>query len=300
MEEILVSVIIPAYNAESTLRRALDSVLSQTYKNIEIIVVDDGSTDNTHEIIDAYDRQINSFTQLNNGASSARNQGVRLAKGGIIAFLDSDDKWHPNKLKTQVEVLNKFPEIGFCSTKLKFVSESEAINFSKIDITGPSNIRIELDFKKIFSNPYFGTPSVVITKKHFLSCGGFDESFKTAEDVDLWLRASYKKGVAIVQEPLTYVIGKADSLTQLSNFQTFKDNLKVIDKFCEKNPDFLMGNDKLITSVQAQVYTEWGSAVLTNGNHKFAAQLLLQGLKLRLKWRTVYLLLKSYLIGLKL
>jgi len=299
MEEILVSVIIPAYNAESTLKRALDSVLSQTYKNIEIIVVDDGSTDNTHEIIDAYDRLINSFTQLNSGASSARNQGVRLAKGEIIAFLDADDKWHPNKLETQVDVLNKFPEIGLCSTKLKCVSESEAIKYSESDITDPSTIRIELDFNKIFSNPYFGTPSVVMTKKHFLGCGGFDESFKTGEDVDLWLRASYKKGVAIVEETLTYVIGKDDSLTQLSNFQTYKDNLKVIDKFCENNPDFLLGNDKLIMSVQAQVYTEWGSAVLTNGNHKVAVQLLVQGLKRSLKWRTVYLLLKSYLIGLK-
>ena len=147
---MLVSVIIPAYNREKTIRRAVDSALAQTYPSIEIIVVDDGSRDHTAEILLEYGEKLRLIRQKNGGASSARNTGIRAAQGEIIAFLDSDDAWLPHKISRQVALLDR-PELAhisccICNTELIFTDGTIKKSFTEA-LLRPATI------EGIWSNP---------------------------------------------------------------------------------------------------------------------------------------------------
>mgnify|MGYP001146457269 FL=1 len=117
----LVSVVIPAYNAELYIKHAIDSILCQSHSDLEVIIVNDGSTDNTQAIVMSFtDPRVRLVNKTNGGMSSARNAGVDQAKGEYLAFLDADDYWMPDKLEKQISLLNKKPNIGFCSTMITF------------------------------------------------------------------------------------------------------------------------------------------------------------------------------------
>src|SRR5574337_356453 len=116
-----VSVVVPAYNAAAFLRRAIDSVLGQTAVDLELLVVDDGSTDATLQLLAGYGERLRAISQVNAGPAGARNRGLALARGRYIAFLDADDWWLPEKLGRQVALLDSRPEIGFCSTGTRVV-----------------------------------------------------------------------------------------------------------------------------------------------------------------------------------
>ncbi|MBK8993570.1 MAG: glycosyltransferase family 2 protein, partial [Gammaproteobacteria bacterium] len=115
--EDLVSVVIPAYNAAAFIERAVDSVLTQSYRSREVLVVNDGSTDRTGEVLARYGSAIRVIDQPNGGLSSARNRGIREARGEFVALLDADDRWLPEKLERQVQAMVADPGIGFCSTR---------------------------------------------------------------------------------------------------------------------------------------------------------------------------------------
>ncbi|MBI3999274.1 MAG: glycosyltransferase [Candidatus Omnitrophica bacterium] len=180
----LVSVIIPTYNREHLLVDAVESVLSQTFKDYELIVVDDGSTDGTEEIIKRkYDGKIRYFKQENQGISGARNRGIREAKGEYIAFLDSDDLWLPEKLEKQVAFLDSHPEVGLICTKLW----RYAIGKESEKRLCPEYFSAE--FKDLLvSNNYVPTTTVMVRKECLDQIGLFDTNLSVAEDFDLWLR----------------------------------------------------------------------------------------------------------------
>ena len=115
----LISCVIPVFNGERFLGEALESVLAQTYQPVEIIVVDDGSTDGTAEVAAHYHKQISFLRQSNQGPATARNLGLSVARGEYIAFLDGDDLWHPEKLKGQIKRLQEHPEIDLCFTRFQ-------------------------------------------------------------------------------------------------------------------------------------------------------------------------------------
>src|SRR2546427_6476527 len=114
MKKSLISCIIPAFNGARYLREAVESILAQTYRPIEVIVVDDGSTDNTAEVVRNYRDQVRRVWQPNGGPSAARNQGVSAAQGAFVAFLDQDDVWHPEKLLRQMAQFATRPELDLC------------------------------------------------------------------------------------------------------------------------------------------------------------------------------------------
>lgn len=119
MESNLVSCIIPVFNGERFLAEAIDSILAQTYQPVEIIVIDDGSTDGTAELVGRYGRQVSYVQQTNQGSATAKNRGVTVAKGDFFAFLDADDLWRPEKIERQITHLLKRPEIDFCFTRFQ-------------------------------------------------------------------------------------------------------------------------------------------------------------------------------------
>lgn len=178
-----VSVIIPAYNQAHFIGRAIQSVLDQTYQDFEIIVVDDGSTDNTAEVVHGFeDSRIRYLFQENQGLSAARNKGLRLAQGEFISFLDSDDEFLPHKLELLLEDLSNKPHVGMTSGQAVPIDENgnQIGNIFNRPIPNP----VEL---LLFGNPLH-VGSVLLRRSWFDLVGEFDEKLASYEDWDLWLR----------------------------------------------------------------------------------------------------------------
>ncbi|MCB2141177.1 glycosyltransferase family 2 protein [bacterium] len=289
----LVSVIIPAYNCENTIIRAINSAFSQTYKNIEVIVIDDGSSDKTEINIKNLSNEVFYFKQENSGAASARNRGVELANGYFVAFLDSDDIWHPQKIELQLEMFTKIENIALCSTDMVRLKNDENVPEMKM-IRRPLKVQIIQDFKKVFARPYLGTPSIMMKRKDYLAHNGMSENLVTGEDIDLWIRISYKNKIVNISEPLTLVFNVPYSLSKIREKARFEDNLQVINSFCDNHPDFLNSNERLIKESKSYVYIMWGSELLVEGKHDEAFKVLWLALKLRLSVHGVFLILKSF------
>lgn len=180
---------VPVFNGERYLREAVDSVLAQTYNSVEIIVVDDGSTDRTPQIIESLGNRIRSLKQDNLGPATARNSGVKIAHGDFIAFLDADDLWHPEKLTRQMQCLEARPEADLCITYLQnFWSpefKAEAEHFSNHRLSKPTP-------------GYFMLPTVLIRRDVFDSIGFFNTELQVCEDVEWFLRAVERNMVIFV------------------------------------------------------------------------------------------------------
>jgi glycosyltransferase involved in cell wall biosynthesis len=178
-----VSVIIPTYNCARFVPEAVESVLAQTYPAAEIIVVDDGSTDDTEERLRPYADRIRYLRQENGGVSTARNAGMHAATGDLFAFLDSDDGWHERKLELQVEFLQRNPAIGVLGTR--------ALDWPKHQFpplpSGPPSWS-EIPFERLIVANFFATSSIVVRREIAEKVGEFDSELRGPEDYDYWLR----------------------------------------------------------------------------------------------------------------
>lgn len=191
-----ISVIIPTHNRRHLLARAVLSVLAQTYSVCEILVVDDGSTDGTSEMIVADFPQVKLIRQANRGVSSARNTGIAQSCGDWLAFLDSDDEWLPDKLKRQVETLSQHPDGQIIHTDEIWMRDGKRVN--------PGKKHRKPD-GWIFSNCLrlccVSPSSIVISRAVFDNLGNFDESLPVCEDYDLWLRMSTRYPFYLAGKP---------------------------------------------------------------------------------------------------
>jgi GT2 family glycosyltransferase len=205
----LVSVIIPTYNRWPMLRDAVASVLTQTFKNFELIIVDDGSTDETAHELAQYGASLRLVAQHNRGVAAARNAGVRVAKGEYIAFLDSDDLWLPKKLEVQTAFMQRNEGIDICQTEETWIRRGIRVNPRQKHHKPAGNIfRPSLDLCLV-------SPSaVMMTRRLFQETGGFDETFRVCEDYDLWLRIAVNYPVALV--PAALVVKRGGHSDQLS------------------------------------------------------------------------------------
>jgi glycosyltransferase involved in cell wall biosynthesis len=195
---VKISVIIPVFNRENTIERALDSVLSQTYFPMEIIVIDDASDDGTAKILQRYIHEIKIFRQnINMGVSVARNRGIAEAKGEWIAFLDSDDEWFSHKLETQIKYLKNHPEIHILQSEEQWIRNEKKVNPPVKYIKKGGKI-----FKNCLKTCIVG-PSTVICRRELLQeMRGFDENLTVCEDYDLWLRIAAKYPIPLIDEIL--------------------------------------------------------------------------------------------------
>jgi glycosyltransferase involved in cell wall biosynthesis len=180
-----ISVVIPAYNASRYLRETLDSVLQQTLPADEILVIDDGSTDDTAAIAESYAPQVRVIRRPNARQAATRNFGVQEATGEWIAFVDADDIWECDKLRRQMDELAQHPEADLCYTaRVELIQEGDTARIGRI-LTVPPPARIR---EALYRNTTFLPSAVVIRRSTFLAAGGFDTHYKYVEDWDLWLR----------------------------------------------------------------------------------------------------------------
>ncbi|OWP85199.1 hypothetical protein BWK59_01260 [Flavobacterium davisii] len=194
----IVSVIMPVYNAEDSVLESIKSVLLQTYVNWELIIVDDGSLDNSYnkikkfinEIDLEYRKKIHLFNQINSGPSVARNFGVYKSIGEFIAFIDSDDIWIPNKLYMQVDIANNNPDIGLIGG-----------GFEKKNFDSSHSI-VSINFRKLLFKNYFPTPTVLIRKEKFIF--NFDPKKKYSEDYLTWMLITSQYNAFYINEILAY------------------------------------------------------------------------------------------------
>lgn len=213
-----VSVIIPTYNRAAMLKEAVDSVLAQNYRNFELIVVDDGSTDDTLEFLSAFREDITLVRQTHQGVSSARNAGIKAASGSLVAFLDSDDLWLPEKLSHQVDFFNANPEAQICQTEEIWIRNGIRVNPKKRH-KKPSGMIFKASL-----NLCLVSPSAVMLRHGLLkTIGLFDESLPACEDYDLWLRISSRFPVHLIDEPLLIKTGgHPDQLSRMTGLDKYR------------------------------------------------------------------------------
>jgi len=200
----LVSVVIPAYNRAGIIGETIENVLQQTYGNIEIIVVDDGSTDETQSVLRSYGGRIRWATQKNAGPAAARNRGVAMANGEIIAFQDSDDVWHRSKIERQVSLLQRSRE-SVCSVCNCIVQLPGIVvrSFEHARIHPPLEEGVWLNPAEVLATRFIlFNQAVAIRRKVLERIGGFDESYRLMEDMDLALRLSLEGPWTFIREPL--------------------------------------------------------------------------------------------------
>lgn len=209
----LVSVILPTYNRAWTLKEAVDSVLDQDYPHIELIVIDDGSTDTTQDLLAPYGDRIRVLTQVNRGVSAARNAGIRAAGGSLIALLDSDDAWDKRKISCQVDFFKARPEAMICQTEEIWIRNGKRVNPKKRH-QKPSGMIFEASLHLCLVSP----SAVMMRKDLFDRIGYFNEDFTVCEDYDLWLRVGAVLPVFLIDKP--YTIKRGGHPDQLSGFHS--------------------------------------------------------------------------------
>lgn len=248
----MVSVILPTYNRAAMLQEAIDSVLTQTYARFELIVVDDGSTDPTPEVLAGYSGRIVAIRQTNKGVSSARNNGILNARGDLIALIDSDDYWLPGKMATQVAFFLRHPEIAICQTQEIWIRNGVRVN-PKSRHRKRSGMIFDASLPLCLISP-----SAVMMRRSLLEdVGLFDESLPACEDYDLWLRVTAQYPVALIDTP--FIVkrgGHADQLSRMPELDRYR--IQAIEKVLRSGrllPDQRSAAIKML-AIKCRIYAQ--------------------------------------------
>lgn len=271
----MVSVIIPYYNRSGTLPRALDSVCSQTYHDLEIILVNDGSTDQSGHVVEEYIQRhpevcFKHIFQENKGPSGARNTGVKNARGKYIAFLDSDDAWDPSKLEIQIGYMEKNPEVAITGTNYYIVKEHKWRRYPlRPDL-------IEADFYRMLFKIVFSTPTVVIRRDVFINDNiWFRMGKNLGEDILLFLQILRKHRGVRISMPLSSIFkldyGEEGCLTSDINklLNCERENLKIL--YEENSRSYKKISCFLFYVVNFCYYLKQAKRIIKNRWHKLRA-----------------------------
>ena len=226
---VKVSVITPVYNAEKYISEAIESVLNQSYEDFEVIVIDDGSKDNTLSIIKKYNRKIRWKSQENKGQASAINEGIKMAKGEYVAYLDADDVCMPDRLEIQVKYLDERRNVGLVYSSFYQINSSGEIQ--RFIRAHPYD-----DFV-LLQEDYIARSTVMHRKKCLDEVGLFDESITGDDDWDMWIRVSEKFGIGYVEKPLVKyrVHGENISLMRLKRLAYRRyTTIRILEKAYER------------------------------------------------------------------
>jgi len=272
VDEILVSVVIPTYNRVDRVVFAIDSVKRQSYPNIEMIVVDDGSTDDTRNVIENRfgDSVIYEYKE-NGGASSARNQGIARSSGKYVAFLDSDDRWADNKIEKQFDFMESHPDYGISLCEISV----RDVDGKQLSVSAWAN-NLERDgwvFESFLQNMYITCSSMFIRRSVFDDVGLFDESLSTAEDKDLVLRISVRYKLYVIGEPLVQYYRSSDSL---SNNVFTGNSIKALKKIVDYAPLLHRQHEALIKRLIAAMHCHYAEDLLFNKRYAEAREQLKQ------------------------
>ena len=244
MPSPLVSVVIPAFNADSTIHRALSSVFAQGYRPLEIIVIDDSSTDDTAARVARFHGQELRLITLprNRGEAAAMNEGIAVARGEFVAFLDADDEWLPGKLQTQVPVLIANPATSFVCSRWRQVDEAGRVTEQPDPTLFGPTIRISL-WRELLARAFVLKSTVLVRSGLLAATGGFDTSLPVADDQDMWIRLALLGGVGCHPEPLTIHYKSQHSLTHRYRLREREFVLPMVRRHIETQRHKLTSSD---------------------------------------------------------
>jgi len=233
-----VSVVIPTYNRVSLLTEAIDSALAQTFADREIVVVDDGSTDATPAVVAAYGAVVRCVRKDNGGEASARNVGVREARGAWVAFLDSDDRWEPETLATLMEAARAHPGAGLVAMKARAIA-ADGTPTSRLH--GKKSPGPLFTTRSLLWGDAGGVLMPMVRRDLLLAEGGFDESLTQATDCDMWLRLSFRAVMIGVPEPLLLCRVHPDNASADRSVNA-RMWLRILDKLAAAQPAWVAAN----------------------------------------------------------
>ena len=292
-----VSVIIPSYNNANYIARAIDSVLNQTYRDFEIIVVDDGSTDNTKDIVSSYPNPVKYLGQDNRGPSSARNAGIAASRGEFIAFLDSDDYFMKPNLEMKMSFLESNPRAGWIYSDWQYVNDegsplkkgSSKFKYSDKKLTGEI-------FEELVRSRNFISPCTVVVRRSVLDdVGHFDTVIPSQEEYDLWLRISLQYAAYYIDKVLVFVTVHPKSLSR--DFTKWANgNAVIVEKLKHLIPQNFRDREKLLNKMLADRHTFIGRDFLQKGHFKEATNEFWQSIKRLPFQKRIYWLLCSAII----
>jgi hypothetical protein len=309
----LVSVIIPTYNRAHCVGRAIRSALAQTYRDVEVIVVDDGSADATAHVVAGFDSRVRSLRQANGGVAAARNTGLRAATGEFIAFLDSDDWWDDWKLSAQIAVLRARPDVGMVWTDMRAIDPAGGLRaprylrtmytaYDDVDISrvcrsvalrelwpaAPDPLGAAAVFAgDLCAHMVLGslvhTSTVVLRRTWAEQVGEFDATLRVGEDYKYHFATTALGPVALIDAPsINYLVGAADQLTAPGTFglRLARATLATVTEWCARAPERITLPRRQVTRRFARLYAWLGSEeLLTAGDRAAARRHLWQSLR---------------------
>lgn len=284
-----VSIILPTYNRAYLIGRAIQSILNQTYQDFEIIIIDDGSKDDTEKIIRGFKEKDNRIKYIsfdaNKGAAAARNAGIKMSKGEYITFQDSDDEWVIDKLEKQMKVIETSSEniVVYCG--FWRIDGDEKIYIPDINILNrEGNIN-----KELLKGNFVDTPSILLPKKNLEKVGMFDENLSRLQDWDLAIRLSKYYNFKLIDEPLYISYVLSDSIS--ANYEALIIAMQII---LAKYQDEIYKDHKIIKAWSIK-FNSIAKYLLNNNDIKKAKQLYWRAIKLYPFWRGNYIdLIKNY------
>ena len=254
-----VSIIIPTYNREKFIGAAIQSVLDQTYQDFEVIVVDDGSTDGTVDVVKEFSEKVRYIYQPNQGRSHARNHGLGLAKGRYIAFLDSDDLYLQEKLRLQVDFMEQHPEFGMVYTSACCMDEDGVPLRATYEAEVSGWIYKDIAF---FVPVTIALPTVMVRREIFESAGGFDENMDRFEDTDMWRRISKQCLIGAMHEYTCRLRTHLDNALATQNpYKIFRALEYYVQKIHREDTNVSV---ILRRKGIAKLYGYYGAAMMTN------------------------------------
>lgn len=289
------SVIIPTWNCAARLVGALDSVAAQTYphERIEALVVDDGSTDDTAERVAEFASRspfaVRYVRQANAGPAAARNHGLRLARGEVIAFLDADDAWRPTKLLRQMPLLTQAVGLVYCGNVFVDADGRELRDYPRRIGVHRGDVVLQL-----FCDFFLLTSAVVITRAAVDVVGEFDETLGVGEDYDYFLRVARHCHVDCVDEPLLVRCVRADSLSRRDYALDARVDLATLQRFLRANPEFARAHRREIDQRIARYRYDFAWRLLADHRRGAAAIELLKSLRSRASVAAVRALARTF------
>lgn len=228
------SVVISLFNKEDYIKNTLDSVLKQSFKDFEVIIVNDGSTDRSIEVVSTFtDKRLKILNKINEGASTARNLGIQTAKYDFIALLDGDDIWYPNHLENLKELIDNYPNCGlFCTAYETLYYNKKMVKGKFLEIDDSFEGIVSDYFTSSLINSMASSSSVAIPKIIFENYGKFDTNIRSGQDTELWINIALKEEVAFTSKISTRII-ISDRGNHLSYSNKRIDRLKILDRFKE-------------------------------------------------------------------
>lgn len=285
-ESPLVSVIIPAYNASQWIAETLSSVIEQDYTHHEIIVINDGSADNTVDIVESFGEAVRCIHKENGGQASARNAGIREAKGKYVAFLDADDLWIKEKLKLQVAQLEETGAKWAYADSFAFDGKSKEILYKFSDKQTQHSGDI---LKPLFSTCFIPSPTPIIQRSVFSNVGLFNEEsrMRNREDWEMWLRISAKYPIVSISSPLAYYRIHSTSATgSEGHVKSMKGHITVIEEAALREEAKL---GPLKNTVLSKLFFEEGRWQASIGNTNLAREMIQKSIALTPGWTALYL-----------